>query len=255
MLKTILSVFVALSLTGGVFAATASPSASPTGKAAQIEDLKERLATKVAELRHSQKKAVYGLVKAVTVSTVTVETPTKDLKIDIPDELSVYQTISGKRTKLATSDIEKDDLVTVFGDHDTTLDLLTARVVIIQSSAPSRVSGTVSAIDKSDFTLTLNTAQGESYIIDIETNTRTQMWTNGSLEKGGFSKINVGDVVHVVGTPVKNEDTRISARRIVDLGNLREATETPAPAVSASHSATIAPSKAINQTPTPTPEE
>ncbi len=256
-IRRTLAILTALTLTGTVWAATASPSATatPTGKAAQIEDLKERLATKVAELRQTQKKAVFGLVKAITVSTVTIETPTKDLKIDLPDEIVVYQTVNGKRTKLAASNIEKDDVVAIFGDHDTTLDLLTAKVVIIQSAAPSRISGTVSAIDKTDFTLTINSAQGESYIIDIETNTRTQMWTNGALERGGFSRINVGDVVHVIGTNVKNQETRVSARRLLDLGNLREATATPAPSETASPSATPATTKAATATPSrqPTP--
>lgn len=251
-IRTALAILAALSITGTVWAATASPSASPTGKAAQIEDLKERLATKVAELRQTQKKAVSGPVKAVSVSTVTIETPTKDLKIDMPDELIVYQTISGKRTKLAATNIEKDDLVAIFGDHDTTLDLLTARVIIIQATPPSRVSGTVSAIDKKDFTLTLNSPQGETFIIDIETSTRTQMWTNGALERGGFSKINVGDIVHVIGPAVKNQDNRVSARRILDLGNLREATSAPAPTETATPSATPTSTKSVPATPAPT---
>lgn len=52
--------------------ASPSPSPSPTSVNKQVEDLKERLATKVAQLRQSEKRAIYGTVKTVTISTLTV---------------------------------------------------------------------------------------------------------------------------------------------------------------------------------------
>src|SRR3989344_8178245 len=67
----------------------------------QIENLKDRLATKVAELRQTQRRAIAGTVKKVEVSTLTIETETKDIKIDLPDEITVIQYLKGVRTLLS----------------------------------------------------------------------------------------------------------------------------------------------------------
>src|SRR5688572_27783920 len=77
---------------------TATPSAGTPTPTNKIDDLKERLATKVAELRQTQRKAIYGTIKAVSVSTFTVETATNDLKIELTDDIKVFQMIKGKRT-------------------------------------------------------------------------------------------------------------------------------------------------------------
>lgn len=218
-LFTLISMF---SLVGNVVAATASPTPTST-----IDDLKERLATKVAELRQTQKKAVYGTVKTVTLSTFTVETATNDLKIELTDDIKVFQMIKGKRTELTGEDLAADDLVTVFGEFDTGLDLLRAKVVVIQSTPLVRVSGTVKDIDTKEFTATVTTKEGQDYIIDIETTTTALVFDKEKgLIKGGFSKLVAGNTVHVVGASVARVDNRISATRLIDLGNLTGTTPT-----------------------------
>ncbi len=227
-------VFIAL-LATRVAAQTATPSATPpSDKAKQIEDLKERLATKVAELVQTHKSAIHGTVKDVTISTITIETPTKDIKIDLTDELVIFQNIRGKRTKLTSDELAKGDIVTVFGDYDTTLDILSARVVFIQSAPPARTSGLVTAIDREAFTITVTPPQGPAVTVDIEKTTKTVLWDGKSLAKSGFSKIQTGEAVHVVGSLVPKQENRISASRIVDLGNRNgtAAQPTQAPATS-----------------------
>ncbi len=210
-----------------VFAATSSGTPTPTSK---IDDLKERLATKVAELRQTQKKAIYGTVKAVSVSTFTVESDTRELKIELTDDIKVFQMIKGKRTELTGENLAKDDTVSVFGEYDTGLDLLRAKVVVIQSKPRERVTGTVSAIDRKEFTVTITTTGGQEYVIDIEKTTNVLMFDQAKgLIKGGFSKLETGRTVHIVGTAVAKEDNRISAARLIDLGNLTGATPTPTP--------------------------
>lgn len=227
--ETILTWISVFSLVGNVFAAT--PSATPISK---IDDLKERLATKVAELRHTQRKAVYGTIKSVTVSTFTLETPTNDLKIDLTDDIKVFQKIKGKRTELTSEDLAKGDIITVFGEFDTGLDLLRAKIVIIQSAPLVRIAGLVSKIDQKTFTVTVTTTAGQDYVIDIEKTTSIFRFDRQKgLVKSGFSKLETGRTVHVVGTAVAKADHRISAARLIDLGltaqagNLYGATPTP----------------------------
>lgn len=211
------------------FAATASATSSPTpiistanATTKKIEDLKDRLATKVAELRQTSRRGIYGTVKSTSITSFVVETKTKDVKIDLMDEMKVIQYLKGKRTILTSEDIAKGDLVAVFGDHDATLDLLKATIVVIQSPSPERISGTVSARDDTEFTLTIITPQGQTVMIDIEKPTKTLAWNREKKEiiKSGFSKIVAGATIHVVGFPVPKKENRISADRILDLGNL-----------------------------------
>lgn len=206
----------------------ASSEATPTTtKTKQIEELKERLATKVAELTQTQRRAIYGTVKSTSLSTVTIETATKDVKIELTDEIKIFQYLKGKRTSLTTDDLTKGDVVSVFGEYDATLDILKAKVIFIQDPLPQHASGTVSAIDKTEFTLTVTPPEGPAITVDIERFTKVTLWDGTTLIKGGFSKIQVGDTIHVVGSPVPKKENRLSALRILDLGDLSGSRPTP----------------------------
>lgn len=237
-----------------VHAATiATPTATPK-ESPDLEALKDRLATKVAELRDIVRRAISGTVKSVSVSSATIETKTKDVKIELADDITVTQLISGKRTTLSVDDISKDDPITVFGSYDATLDLLKAKAIFIESTKVyEHFSGTVSEVDREGFTIVVQTSEGRSMTVDIEKATKTNTWnqTNG-IAKGGFSKILVGDTVHLVGSLVPKKENRISALRILDIGNLSGTapTATLAPTPLASTSAT--PKVTPKVTPKPT---
>jgi hypothetical protein len=256
-LSVVASILLPLILTGSVLAQTSSPAATPTTNATpttatdkKIEDLKERLATKVAELSQTQRRAIFGTVKATSISTATIETTTKDIKIELTDDIQIFQNVNGKRTKLTTEDLAKGDIVSVFGEYDATLDLLKAKIIFIQDGFPQHIAGTVTEVDAKAFTLTVKPAEGPSYIVDIEKATKTSLWTNAAIAKSGFSKIQVGDSVHVVGTPVPKKENRLSAERILNLGNLSGA---PLPTPSSFPTKESSPSPTLKATPTPKP--
>jgi hypothetical protein len=217
----IISVFL---VTTSVYAATATPDAQQ-----KLDTLKDRLASAATQLKQSQKRAIFGTVKMTSVSTITVSTKTSDIKIELTDSISVFQILKGKRTKLTTDQITKGDDVVVFGDYDTNLDILKAQVIFIQGSIPERISGTITAVSKKDYTITVATQEGQSYIVDFETTTKNFNWTKDKgVQKAGFSQLIVGDTVHVLETPEANLQNRVSALRILDIGNLTGATPTPA---------------------------
>lgn len=197
----------------------------------RVDDLKERIATKVAELRQTQKQALSGTVGDITVSTISIETTTKEVKIELTDDILVYQMIRGKRTKLAIDDVDEGDFVVIFGDHDATLDVLSAKLIFIQASPPERLNGTVTETDRQENTFTVRASGDRSVIVDFERTTTANSWTKaGGIAKAGFSNIAVGDSVHIQGTAVPRQENRLSATRILDLGNLTGApTEAPSP--------------------------
>ncbi len=212
-----------------------SPSVTPTVtpvKNKQVEDLKERLATRVAQLSQSERRAIYGTVKATTISTLTIETINKDIKIELTDDIKVFQMLKGKRTELTIEDVAKDDIVSVFGNWDTAVEVLKAKVIFIHSASQSttQVVGTITETKKSDYTITTKTKDEKTYIIDFETTTKTNVWTKEKgIEKGGFSKLLPGDTIVVVGTAVPKKENRVSALRILNIGNLTGEKPTPTP--------------------------
>lgn len=224
-------IIVFLMIHSCVFAATATPTSLPssqqsntptptTEKSQKIEDLKDRLATKVAELRQKERRAMYGTVKSISVSTMHIDMETKDIKIELTDDMKVFQILKGKRTTLTVDDIAKNDRVTVFGEYDTTLELLRAKVVFIENTQIEHISGVITDVNKKDYTITITTQQDVPYVIDYETSTKLSVLsTSEGLSKGGFSKLISGDTVFITGTLVLNKDKRISALRIVNIGN------------------------------------
>lgn len=244
-----------------VFAISSTPSATPKATSVEtsvtsqkLDDLKERLATKVAQLQQSERKAFFGSVKSKSVTSLTIETKTKDIKIELTDDIKIAQFIKGKRVSLTVDDVDKGDIVTVFGEYDSTIDLLKAKGIFIQNTLPRRVSGTISAIDTTDFTVSI-ISDNQTYIIDIEKDTRINSWTKEKgIVKTGFSKLAIGDTVHIVGTSVLKKENRISALRIVSIGNLPAGKAgltgtTPTP-MDTEASAAATPTKKISPTPT-----
>jgi hypothetical protein len=256
-MKKLFLIAIAFVMTTSVYAATATPTATLTETATpdaqqKLDTLKNRLASAATQLQQSQKRAIFGTVKTTSVSTITVSTKTSDLKIELTDTIKVFQVLKGKRTALTTDQISKGDDVVVFGDYDTNLDILKAQVVFIQNTIPQRISGAVTAVNKKDYTITVLTQGGQSYIVDYETTTKAFTWdaTNG-VQKSGFAKLFAGHTVQVLETPEANADNRVSAIRILDIGNLTGATPTATPTAAVSTTPTVSVSPTTKPTTTP----
>lgn len=234
-----------------VDAQTDTPEITPT-ISSKVDDLKERLATRVAELRQTSRKAIYGTVSAVTVTTLTVDTQQKAMKIELTDDIEVFQIIRGKRTTLSTDDIDKNDIVTVTGDYDATIDILKADTIFIESTVKQiRVHGIINSINKSNNSFTITGVDGEKYTIDVETTTKTNTWDNSEIVKTGFSRLEEGQFVSVLGNPDTKDESFINASRILHF--TMTGTTTPTPTLETPTSTKSAtPTK--NVTPTPTEE-
>lgn len=217
-----------------VYAVTATPSPTAPAKESKekINDLMERLATKVAELKQSQRMAIYGTVKTVELASISVETKTKDVKIELTDDIKVIQELNGKRSVLKTENIDKGDSMAIFGDYDAGLDLMKAKVLFIQNNTVIHTSGTVTEVNKKNFTITLKTALDAEYIVDFEKFTKANAWTKDKeIEKSGFSKIISGQMIFVTGYPVPNKTNQISAARILTIDSVIKPSATAAPSL------------------------
>lgn len=238
-----------------VLAQTAEVSPTPTNAPIKnLDNLKERLATKVAELRNVTPKALSGAVLSLSVNSAMIETAVKNYKIEYEDEVKVAQILNGKRTDLSIDDLEKSDKVTVFGAFDESLDLLKAKYIFIESKKLiTRLTGVITDIDREEFTITLQTSDGKPMTVDIEKTTKSTAWNStDGIAKIGFSKMSIGDSLHVLGTLDPKKDTNISAIRILDLGNITGVATTPTPTIAPTPIATV--SATVKTTPKPTPK-
>lgn len=255
-----LGLFTAAPAYGQTPAKSTTPviTAVPTGNA-KMDELKARLATKVAELRTTVKRAMYGTVKSVSVTSATVETKTKDIKIELTDDVGVTQVINGKRTELTLDDIAAKDKITVFGTYDESLDLLKAQYIFIEDATTIlRLSGIIINTDEKEFTVTVKTPEGRDVLVDFEKTTKTSAWTKeAGIAKSGFSKLIVGNTVHISGTEVPKTENRIRADRILDIGNITGAAiptgvpQSVTPTAAVTPKATLKPTVKPTATPTP----
>ncbi|MCX8008837.1 MAG: hypothetical protein N3A54_04005 [Patescibacteria group bacterium] len=242
-----------------------SPSATPVDKdiKEKIDDLKDRLATKVAELRKTSPKAIFGTVTEISVSSATIDAGQKAYKIELPDDLSVTQILRGRRTKLKADDIKKNDTVTVFGSYDETLDVLQAKHVFIESQKfPVRLHGMITDINRKDNTFTLKGADETNYTIDVEPITKNNTWTQQrGVEKSGFSKLEKGMYTTIVGIENATQQDRYTATRILTwkiekIENNKdepEPTTNPTPTVVQKLSPSLTPSPRQRTTSRPSP--
>lgn len=217
----------------------ATPSSQPTSststessdlidKLKQIEILKEKIATKVAEIRNNEKAASFGNIKKIDKNTLTVGTKKGDQTIYFSEDTEIYSLIKSGKTKILSSKLAEGDRVTVFGYLDTDKTSINAKYIYVMPNIISLI-GKITDKDTKNFTITLQANDGQTVLVDIETYTKSYSLNlaKKTLDKTGFSKLSQEDVVRVIGTQNEKEDNRISASRIWKLAKIQSSTPAP----------------------------
>lgn len=196
-----------------------SPTAAPTAAVSKdIQDLKDKLATKVAELRKTNQKAVSGVVEAVEAKTITIKDKNdKSVTVKLDDVLTHTFEINGTTKKeIKTSGLEKGDYIIISGPaSDSTVTANT----IYKDEQYLVGSGKITKVNSGDFSLGVATEDKENLTLDIENTTKRLLLDSKTLDKEviGFTKIKEGDTVHFVLKKTGQEKVkdRYSALRIV----------------------------------------
>lgn len=248
--------------------ATPTPQENLLDKLKQIKILKEKIATKVAELREQEMAAIAGTVRSVGEDTMTISSSKGERIITLSADVQVFLLSDSSRKESTTDTIKQGDTVAAIGYVESAKQTLVASYIYIQNRTLSNFSGKISDIDRTNFTITVKSKQ-QKLLVDIEKNTRTTMYDRkkDAMVRLGFSKLSVGDVVHVAATPNAKEENRFSAIRIAalnfDFGDQPETTAAPTKAASvsatptkkAAASPTAKPTARTKTTVTPEPTE
>ncbi|MFH1827441.1 MAG: hypothetical protein ABH812_03370 [bacterium] len=185
-----------------------------------IQDFKEKLASKVAELQKKDEKALSGFVSNIKDKTFNIQTTDNEqYVVELDELLTKYYSISGNfTTEITKEDVEENDYVIITGPINGKT--ITANDIYIDIRFASG-SGIVSQIDQTNFSIDVVTVENETYTIDVESTTKREILNikTYELDNIGFSKIKSGDVLHFVykKTNEENAKNRYSASKILVL--------------------------------------
>lgn len=201
-----------------VVKATPTPTLSPTTQPLnnleqQISNLKDKIASRVAQLKLVDKRGIIGTVTDVTQTQITLNDTKGNTRFVDVDELTKFSSPSAKST-FGISDITKGSTLGILGLYNKESRRILARFVDVLI-LPVYFSGAVTDLDSKNFNLTILTADKTTYSVDIENVTKTSAYDGTTLMKSGFSKITVAERVTVVGFPDKNDPKHIIATRVL----------------------------------------
>ncbi|SRR6266568_438701 len=211
LITTLLLFFV---WTNQTFAATPTPTSSAAVNS-QINQLKDKIASQVSKLNLVEKRGVIGIIQAVANNQITLtDTQGRTRFVDV-DEITKFSS-GASNASFGLSDLKKGMLVSVLGIYNKESQRILARF-IDTTTVPTRYAGEITAIDGKNFLLSMMTVDQKSVKVEIDTASTVSSYSNGgSLTKYGFSKLNVGDLVEVVGYPDKKDATLLIADRMID---------------------------------------
>lgn len=235
-----------------VIAVSVSPTDSPSPthqdkEEQQIDDLKSRIASRVAELNLVEKRGIIGTVTDSSGTQITLSDLNDKTRFVDVDELTKFSSPSSKT--FGISDVGKDMKLGVLGLYNKQSRRLLAREVNV-ITLPKIIHGAIFAIDSKNYSIEVAGINNKKTAVDVETVTKTLSYSKDSLIKSGFSKITESQNVIVIGFPDKQDKSRIVASRIIVFPNIPK-NPIISVAPTANTSATITPSTASGKNLTP----
>lgn len=185
----------------------------------QINQLKERIASRVAELNLVEKRGIIGIVTETSDSRITViDLNGKTRFVDV-DEITKFSSPSAKNS-FGISDLTKGTKISVLGLYNKQSKQILARY-IESYVTPVFLSGRIADLNKKNYTVTLINEDKKQPLVDIQTFTVISTHSKDEgLSKYGFSKLKIGDRVSVTGFPDKKNQELLVASRILVLPEL-----------------------------------
>jgi len=163
-----------------------------------IQQLKDKIANKVSEIRKKNNKAVSGFVLNIDGNTMKLSNNGEVNQVKFDDTLTkVFRVLGTTKKEIKTNDIAKNDYAIVSGVVAN--NVITANVVLIDENFLVD-SGKITEVSKETYNIKVLVSDKNTYSLDIETSTKQYMVNIKTLliETIGFSKLKEGDTVHFV---------------------------------------------------------
>jgi hypothetical protein len=239
---SIMTVFVlSVSLATPAFALSPTPVPSPASsdKSAisdklnqEINNLKEKIASRVSELNLVEKRGMIGTITEASGNQISITDLTGKTRFIDVDEITKFSSPSSKTFGL--SDLTKGKKISALGLYNKQSKRLLARF-INTSVDPVYVSGTISEMDTKNFRLTMLGSNQKQNNIDIQTTTKIFTYSkDDGLVKTGFTKLTPGQRAFVMGYPDKTDASLTVASRLIVVPSLPKNANVVVPEVSQS---------------------
>jgi hypothetical protein len=214
----------------------------------QINQLKEKIASRVSELNLVEKRGIIGTVTEEKANQITMTDMAGNVRFADVDEITKFSSTGSKGFGL--SDLTKGTKISILGIYNKQSQRILARFINTYTS-PQYYTGTITAIDAKNYRFTMATSDQKQIVADVDTSSKISSYnaTDG-LVKYGFSKINTGDRVRIVGNPSKTDANLFTTSRVIDyLGIPKDPSVSAAPAAAAQSAVTptAAPTAAGNK--------
>lgn len=165
----------------------------------QIVELKEKVASKVAQLQKENTQGISGYITEIKNDSYFIQNQKGDIYQIITDPIitKYYQIIDNQRKEIDKEDLSKDQYVIIDGIING--NQIEANAIYVDEYFLINL-GQVVEINKNEYWIKVITLEKESLILDIETYTKKFLLNikNLELETIGFSKIKEGDNVHFI---------------------------------------------------------
>lgn len=223
-MKRIFLFFLLFSLTfpGVSFALSPTQTKIPSSEGIEkinekVDQLKNKIASRVAELNLVEKRGIIGVVQNASDTQITVSDLNGKNRIIDVDEFTKFSSVDDD--SFGVSDIKKGSRISILGLYNKDSHRLLARF-IKEITIPIFLYGVISGKDEEDFTINLTIEDGTIYAVDVEKITKTFEYSKGELETSGFSKIQALQNALVIGFPDPKEKEQITAGRVIIFPNL-----------------------------------
>ncbi len=215
MKNKILAFLILISL---LFTGFAYAQSSSSAELHEAETLKDKIASKVAELQHNDQRAVAGSITDISQTAIKIKDSkeiTYNVKLD-KDLTKVFIIKSRDKSEAKISDLKKGDYIIVSGPIDNKN--VTANS-IYKDEQFFIGSGKITEINSSAFYIRALTTEKDTYTLDTETFTKKFMLNAKTLEveTTTLSKIKEGDTIHFVykKTGEEREKNRYSVQKVL----------------------------------------
>lgn len=214
-LISVIFVLINLVFVFGQNAFAATPTAANTSLQQQVDDLKNKIASKVAELKLVERRGIIGTVTDSSDTQITVTDVTGNTRFIDVDELTKF--FSSNSKSFGISDIKNGMTIGTIGLYNKQSRRILAREVNELSPLPKVIFGGIGVIDKDNFEITVVKENGQKEVLEVEDITKTYSYSNNTLNKSGFSKLEETQTIIAVGVLDKQDPNKILATRIIIL--------------------------------------
>lgn len=185
----------------------------------QINALKNRIASRVAQLKLVEKRGIIGRVTNVSDTQITVSDFESNKRFIDVDELTRFSSPSVKGA-FGISDVTQGTNIGVLGLYNKESRRILARFVNVLN-IPKIIHGTVTLVDSKNYTLKVSTEDNKEIAFDVETTTKTLSYSkDAGLNRSGFSKIKENERIIVIAKDDSKNKNNITASKIILLPNI-----------------------------------